>query len=191
MKVSTMIKKLVKNISRWLLGEYGIYRIYSLTVDQRLQIPLPFDDIEFTTLNKSEITASQDPLIASQAWYCGDQCRAYGLRQQGRLIALCFFWYGKRYQSRNFWPLQPGEAKLVQVITLTDMRGMGLATQLIDQAAAELFNEGFSQIFARIWHSNHPSIKAFTKAGWRPRVIVVDTYPLNRKKLWRVKLPIA
>jgi RimJ/RimL family protein N-acetyltransferase len=88
---------------------------------------------------------------------------------------VCWYWYGERYrQSRNFWPLQSGEAKLIELGTRENARGAGYASMLIAESSRRMFEGGFTRLFARIWHSNEPSLRAFEKAGWRNVAFIVE-----------------
>ena len=63
--------------------------------------------------------------------------------------------------------LRPSEAKLIDVVTVPEERGKGFAPRLIREAEACMKGLGYDRIYARIWHSNHASQRAFAKAGWR------------------------
>src|SRR5690606_29173819 len=114
-------------------------------------------------------------------WACYDPSR--------RIVGLCVYWFGERYKQRNFWPLKDDEAKLVEVITLPEMRGRGLASCLIDHSGDEMFRLGFRRLLARVWHSNTPSLRAFANAGWLPQTTVIDIFPLGRAR-WRICYPV-
>lgn len=169
-----------KRAARLLLGEYSIYCIYRTMGGAAASVRSVAAE-----LSQADISECPDPLLRNQAGYAGEGARAFGLREQGRLQALCFYWEGERYRRRNFWPLKPGEAKLVQIVTAEDARGRGLARQLIASSAAQLLKEGKTALYARIWHSNLPSIRAFEAAGWERVALVVEVNPLRLARPWR------
>ena len=111
--------------------------------------------------------------------YLGHQANAYGCFFEQRLIGLCVYWHGERYAARNFWPLRSHEAKLVQIVVSPEMRGRGVATALIEVSARGMADCGFNTLYARIWHSNLPSIRAFQRAAWRRIALVAEINPLR------------
>jgi RimJ/RimL family protein N-acetyltransferase len=46
--------------------------------------------------------------------------------------------------------------------------------------------DGFTRLFARIWHSNEPSRRAFRRAGWQPVGWYLEANPLRRAQPWRL-----
>lgn len=194
------MKALVKRVAQALLGDYSLYRIYRL--DPRAAGALEAGPAETTgqdqpltlgPVGRAEIDASGDALLREQASYCGEQAHAYACRRGAQLLALCFFWHGARYRARNFWSLAEGEAKLVQIVTAASARGQGIAGRLLAHAARDMAARGFGPLYARIWHSNQPSIAAFDRAGWTRVATVAEIHPLRRKKplrmVWRRRIP--
>ncbi len=179
-----MIKQLAKKLALLLLHDYGIYRIYRAP-----QVIPPVElSFEVQEIDASWLAASGDPLLAEQAWYCGSDSRAFGVIAEGRLLAACFYWWGERYRrERAFLELGPHEAKLVQIVTLASARGRGLARGLIAESARRMQAGGMTELFARVWHSNDPSRRAFECAGWRAVGWVVEINPLRRTRPWRIR----
>lgn len=185
----------MKDVIKWFLkrlfGDYALYYIYSLQASEpRSLVPNP-SGLDFVVLDQSAIQASGDTLISDQGWHHGDECHAYGYVDGVRIVALCFFWFGNRYRKRNFWPLSDQEAKLVQIVTLPEVRGQGIGSALIANAGDDMFKKGFRRIYARIWHSNAPSRRAFERAGWERIALVVEINPRGKKKPLRIKLPVV
>lgn len=171
-----MFKGLIKHIARFLLGEYQIYRIYARArTDNRHQTESPLLEFEFSVIDQRQMESSTDEAIRSRAWYLGKDSNAFGCLKDGKIVGVCFYWHGERYRAeRNFWPLASDEAKLVEIFTLPEMRGKGAGKSLIAYAESEMFARGYQSLFARIWHSNTPSIKAFENAGWRHVATVIE-----------------
>ena len=177
-----VMKSLVKTAARLALGEYSLYRIY--------QAGPPTTTAEHPVvrrLTEAEIAISMDPLIAQQAWYGGEGSECFALLDDDAIAVVCFYWFGDRYKSRGFWPLAPSEAKLVQIVTAPAFRGRGLATTLIRTSACLMSNLGYRNLFARVWHSNDPSWKAFERAGWRRIASVAELNPLRLAQPWRLR----
>ena len=120
------------------------------------------------------------PFVGEQLAYAGEESYGFARVVAGECVCMVWFWFGERYRTRNFWPLQEREAKLVHVTTRSDHRGAGHAPFLIEDSAARLRRQGFECLYARIWHSNHPSIRAFSKAGWQKSALVCQIRPFGR-----------
>jgi GNAT superfamily N-acetyltransferase len=178
------VRDLAKRISRIVLGEYSAYYIYARAA--------PAIEVESNrefhveAVSQIAISASDDPLIREQAFYAGPEAEAYACFLGSRIIGVCFYWYGKRYESRNFWPLRNCEAKLVQIVSLPDFRGRGVARTLIGASFRAMDQRGFRRAFARIWHSNVASLRAFERAGWVRIALVIEVNPLRRKRPIRI-----
>ena len=181
-----MIKPALKTLARWLLGDYTFYQIYRLCPGQLLSDQAIQDGLHFDTVGQQQLEDSGDELIREQGFYLGADCFAFGCFDQQRIVAVCFIWHGERYKTRNFWPLAADEAKLVQIITLPDYRGRRIASRLIGYAAKSVLEQGFSALYARIWHSNLPSIAAFERTGWRKIATVIELFPFKRKRPLRL-----
>lgn len=175
--------RVLKRLARALFGDYGIYRVYVCEPPWLSANDAP--SFEVGPLMPEELAQAGEEL-SELDWYFGPECRAFACRDGGALIAVAFFWYGERYRQRNFWPLQTGEAKLVQLLTIRAARGRGAATVLVREATRAMFAQGFSRVFARVWHSNLASVLAFERAGFRRCADVVEVFPLQsaRSRQW-------
>lgn len=177
------IKQVAKRLARALLGDYGIYYVYCAG-----NAPSIVARTTVRAIGAAEVAAARDQLIAAQAGYAGEGARAFAVCEHGTPLAVCIYWFGERYRSRGFWPLADDEAKLVQIVTAPGARGRGLASTLIAASAAAMRDQGWSQLYARVWHSNSPSCRAFEKAGWRRVALVVEVNPLRLARPWRMRL---
>lgn len=160
---------LLRTVGRWiarsLLREYQLYWI----VGCRRAPQNVVKDRSGTTVvspGAAEIRASTVPEIRATSTFAGQDARGFCLTESGEIVAVCWFWWGERYRARNFWALRKDEAKLVQIVVAGRARGRGLAPKLLRSAADMMHDDGYSQLFARVWHSNHSSLRAFEKAGW-------------------------
>lgn len=187
--MSDHVKAALKKTARMLLGDYAPYQIYS-----QASIEPGVAGFETTAhfwvgpVGAPTIAGSPDPLIRDQVAYAGSESMAFACFQQDRIIALCFYWYGTRYLSRNFWPLADGEAKLVQIVALPEMRGRGIATMLIMASSRYILQHGFHRAYARVWHSNLPSRRAFERAGWKRIAFVLEINPFRRSRPFRIRI---
>lgn len=167
-----------KWLARFLFRDYSIYRVYQRTCRDNAmakeRVAPEAGKFRFRSVTEVEVRSSLDELIAQQAWYHGEGAHAYACWDSSRIVGLCFFWHGKRYAERNFWPLAKKEAKLVQLIVLPEMRNKGIARDLIEFAVHDMAQRGFERAYARIWWNNEPSLRAFENAGWKPFATVVE-----------------
>lgn len=150
----------------------------------QIAAPVPYRVAE---VDEAAIKLSPDALIREQAGYAGPGSYAYGCFDGERIVGLCFYWFGERYRKRNFWPLADREAKLVQIVSHPEFRGRGVATMLIMHSSQDLIDKGFRRTYARIWHSNTPSIRAFERAGWNRIALVLEINPLRRRRPIRLR----
>jgi GNAT superfamily N-acetyltransferase len=181
-----VVANLIKKLALFFLRDYSIYHIYRQKCESAMDAP--GIEFRFEPVEKDLIIGSEDEMIVQQAWYCGEHSQAYACINDSRIVGLCFFWHGKRYSERNFWPLEEKEAKLVQLIVLPEMRGRGIATRLIEHSTHDMSRLGFRYLYARIWWSNKPSLHAFERAGWRRIATVIDIFFPYRAKPFRLKL---
>lgn len=180
------MKRLLKALAGLLFGDYAIYHIYS---SEQPAGECRSSGRRCAEVHKAEVEANEDRLLRDQCWYHGEDAIGYACYDGVRIVGLCYFWHGSRYRrDRNFWPLAEGEAKLVQIVTVPDMRGAGVAGELISFAGHDLKQRGFRRLYARIWHSNAPSLKAFERAGWGRIATVVEVHPLRMARACRMKL---
>lgn len=176
----------VQKLASQLLGEYSPYFVYRWVEGQTGDEIAREAGFQVCPIDAAQI-ADADVSIQKQAGYLGSESRAFGCFVDGHLAGVCFYWFGERYKRRGFWPLKPGEAKLVQIIVSPDSRGRGVAPILIQASARTMADSGFSNLYARIWHSNKPSLRAFDKAGWLRIAFVLEFNPFRAKKPLRIQ----
>jgi RimJ/RimL family protein N-acetyltransferase len=167
----------LKQFCKWaaskIVGEYSPYFIYQWNGVHETKPADRENPFEIKRIERLSSEAAM-PLVQEQADYLGEESIAFGCFEGGQLTGVCFYWFGERYKTRNFWPLKGGEAKLVQIIVAPSARGRGVAPELIRASGMQMRNAGFENLFARIWHSNNASISAFKKAGWGRVAFVLE-----------------
>lgn len=177
-----MLKSFFKKLARALFGPYEIYYIYTLSCeDTDLSASGWKSDTTVKPIDITPVEPLPTGLILENAGYFGAGSQAYVYENCETILGVCFYWWGNRYKTRGFWPLSEHEAKLVHIVTDSKARGRGVATKLISQSSTHMFHVGYIRLFARIWHSNLPSLKAFEKAGWTKVATVIQLYPFRRK----------
>jgi len=183
------MKQFVRSVARRLLGPYALYRVYEhWEPGPELSEPTGGEVTLAQLEDADELDRSPDLALRGLAEYAGPDAFGFEARVDGSLAAACWFWAGERYKSRNFWPLQADEAKLIQITTAEQFRGRGIAPRLIRFASSRMYGLGYRRLYARIWHSNRASIVAFKKAGWREVAFVIEVAPLGIKRPWRLVL---
>jgi GNAT superfamily N-acetyltransferase len=123
-------------------------------------------------------------LINACSGFVHDESKCYVWMVGGAPAAVCVYWWNPLYATRrNFWPLIDKEAKLIHIETAETMRGKGIAAALIAASSYEMIaKNGFRRLFARVWHSNTPSMRAFVRSGWRQIAFVLECDTRLRKK---------
>jgi len=176
----------LKAIARVVLGDWSVFRIYEFRRDEEL-VPDLCSDRRVVEVEVDAVMRCVDATLADQASYCGPDSHAFACHDEGRMAGLCFYWHGERYLKRNYWPLAPHEAKLVQIITAPQWRGQGVARALIAGSARSMFDLGFERLYARVWWSHRSSQAAFVAAGWRHVATVAEFDPLRRGRALRFR----
>lgn len=162
----------IQRIAKTLLGPYTIFIILSNELNSNLANPAGFDTIP-TGLLTSERTEPE----AMQFRYLEEHIQ----------LCTCAVWFGEKYKTRNYWPLKSGECKLISLETSAEARGRGIAPLVLRHATRQMAAQGFNRVYARVWHSNAASLRAFSKAGWRKHAVVIEVFPKGHKI--RIVLP--
>ncbi len=169
-----------------LFGDYSLYFVYRAPAPSDVH---EADGVQLLRPAESDLTQCRSAVVAEQSWYLGAGCEAFALAVDDAIVAVCFYWYGERYKSRGFWPLREAEAKLVQIVVDPSARGRGLARALIESSARWMQRRGWMGLYARIWHSNRPSIRSFERAGWERIAFVAEVFPFGMKRKVRLEFP--
>jgi GNAT superfamily N-acetyltransferase len=178
----------LKKVARTILGDYSAYYVY-VGPDKRESNPRstskPNHNVRL--VDQSAVESSNELLIREQTHYLGAEAYAYGYYVDSRIAGVCIYWSGERYRERNFWPLRDREAKLVQIVTAPSFRRSGIAAELIACSYGAILENGFTRAYARIWHSNTPSLRAFERAGWSRIALVLEINPLRLRRPIRLR----
>ena len=181
-----MAKGILKAALGRLLGDYSFYRIFASPTE-----PAFADTAEAScavAVDRNALEAARFPEMREQSWYAGTGAHVFAWMQDQDIVAVCAFWHGDRYAERAFWPLESKEAKLVQIVVEAAHRGQGIAPRLIAQSAARMHALGFARLYARVWHSNSPSLRAFEAARWMRIASVVEVRFLGLGPRMRLRL---
>lgn len=188
---------MLKRAARLLLGDYAIYRIFKhawpdpAAPGNESAVPDEPPVSRVTLLDDvNELASSVHEDLRPLAACTGHEAHLFGIWTDGVLAGAAAYWWGRRYAARGFWPLEPGEAKLVQFSIAAALRGRGLAPPLVAESAALMHALGFSPLYARVWHNHHASRRAFERAGWRNVAIVVEADPFRTGRPARWTIPV-
>lgn len=181
-----------RQAAHFLFGDYEYYHLFRFEKewDQEAPAAISGESAHVQPIDAAAIEAGPDPLLREQIEeYAGDEALLFGCFLGQRLIGICAYWFGGRYrEKRNFLKLAPDEAKLVQIVLLPEWRGCGFGRKLIIDSGRAVIAHGFVRLYARVWHSNTASKRAFRQAGWRDLGSVLELYPLRRSRPWHVSL---
>lgn len=178
---------MIKRLLRWLLGDVGLWRVYRWDATDA-KVDIAASAVVCHHVDALAVSSLPDSLLAEQAWYCGDGASGFAAaNDDDAIVGLCFHWYGRRYSLQRFWPLQDGEAMIVQIVTTPAARGRGVARALIQHSAHAMAARGMRTLWARVWVTNTPSSAAFLAAGWRQVAWVLEFNPLRRGEPWRIR----
>jgi GNAT superfamily N-acetyltransferase len=105
--------------------------------------------------------------LSGSASPAAPEYRRFGATWNGEIVGACTFAFGEGYRREGgFYDLRPQEAELTDIFTESRHRGKGVAAALIRYSAERMHEEGFHTLYAKVWHSNTPSSRAFRSAGW-------------------------
>lgn len=176
----------LKVLLRIILGDYEVFDIFRFA-NQATNSGC-FDKI--VEIESADCRQSPHFEIRALADYAAADARGFGILHNDELVCACWYWYGQHYaHNRGFWPHEDREAKLVQITTAHSARGQGLARSLIAASSIKMRDEGFRQLFARVWFSHGESERAFRAAGWQRIATVITVQPTWWKRGVRLQLP--
>lgn len=165
--------KIIQKLAQMAFGPYTIFVVLSDELPEKISI-----------VTDARVAAWDEATLnnASQgAW------RFSYVDEKGVSLCTCAVWFGERYKTRGYWPLKVDECKLINLATLPEAKGKGLAPLIISQAAKKMSDLGFRKIYARVWHSNAASLRALAKAGWKRHSLVIEIFPGGRR--FRATIP--
>lgn len=178
---------MIRSLIQRLLGDYALYRIYRGDGPAGVAATKA---LRFEAIDSLDVFGrTADPRLASLRSYSGSGAHGFAAWAGDDLAAACWYWESRSDRQGDTWPIHPAEAKLAQIVTGESHQGRGIATQLIAFSSEAMRARGFSPLYARIWHSNVASNRAFERAGWRYIAFVVQFAPLGIGPLRRIVLP--
>ncbi|MBK8386615.1 MAG: GNAT family N-acetyltransferase [Candidatus Accumulibacter sp.] len=131
------------------------------------------------------------PEISRHAWYTSKPGHSYGAWENGRLVCFCTYWTNTEDEHA---PVASGTSVTMKsswsiLITAESARGKGLSGTDDGLSASELKKLGYRRCLTWIRHSNHPSIRAFEKAGWIYDYFLIELPWRGEKDRIRISLP--
>jgi|GEM_PF-1086774 len=113
------------------------------------------------------LASSPTEQVRKSAEYARCGMNGYVMVEQDRPVCVAHFAEPDEYERASTWPIKDGEAALMDIATEQAERGRGLAVDMIRATSGVYEAKGHKRLLAFIWWSNKPSVKAFSKAGWR------------------------
>jgi ribosomal protein S18 acetylase RimI-like enzyme len=159
--------KLLAAITKPFLKEYWVGRVYGIAT-RNCNEPL-FPDFKVELLQDiNELRASPDVHIRNHANNEAPGARCYVVRDGRTVAGMCWVWHGESYRTmRNYLPLRATDSKIVELNVHASYRGKGIAPRLIAYSVCRMREDGFKRMFARVYHSNQSSARAFEKVGFK------------------------
>lgn len=121
--------------------------------------------------------------MRNRAGYDGKDAQGFGMFYGELLVACQWYWSGDRYREsgrlRRF-RLPARAAKSVDLYTLPEFRGRGIATVLKAQSANAMSHRGFEVLYSRIWFTHLESRRVSEKAGWTLTRIHIAIKPFGK-----------
>jgi len=182
-----IVKQLFVKILRGMNGDYWNGCLYTFEPQSS---KASFDQVQCAPItNFEEIEKSPHSEINALAWKQDGDAWAFGAWVDGQLAGVCWFQARETYRRRGgLFDLSPQEAELAQISTAAAFRRQGVATALIRYGAARMGGKDFQRLYAKIWHGNIASVKAFESAGWhfRMRFFSLRLFGMNKPIIWRL-----
>jgi len=150
---------------RLLVGDYQLWRIYSIAASQ---CPEPDANLDIRLIDNLDIFTRpelEEPLKRANWFEPGAfGCAAWSGNQ---LDGVCWFWPGPLLTSRNIGTQPEDCAELIQITVARRAQGKGIGPALINFGGRRLLEAGYRRLYAQIWRTNTASMRAFEKVGWR------------------------
>jgi RimJ/RimL family protein N-acetyltransferase len=161
-----MLTAILRRVARVVTEDYWNGWLY--VFEPSKEPPAPRTIVCRAIEDVTEIFLSQDQQLRIQGLPREEDAWAFGAWADNRLAAVCWFHARQTYRRHGgLFDLKTDEAELIQITTAAEFRGRGVATALIQCAAWEMGSAGFRRLYAKIWHDNLASVRAFERSGWK------------------------
>jgi GNAT superfamily N-acetyltransferase len=182
------VKALLRRLAHLIFPDYRINWIFVSASGCR--VPLAAGN-ELCRINEElceQLARSNTPKVANSLTYTRAGMDGFVIMRNQVPLCVAHFADAQRYARANTWPLRASERALMDIATEQSARGQGLAPQLIAASCRHYRDEGVQQLIAFIWWSNKPSIRAFTKAGWRRAGLSIEVLFARRWRRLHIRL---
>ena len=105
----------------------------------------------------------------------------------GEEVCRCTVWTAPPHPDADIVPLVSGRFMLGALSTTESERGKGYASALVEEVVRVMFDRGFTEGVAVVWHSNAPSLAAFGKSGWQVLSRVLLVKPRGARRQIRIE----
>lgn len=161
------LKSLVKDALAGLFEDYRINWIYASAAGDAESGNQPDSIHIISGEDVHALEASSTPKVKNSVSFNKAGLEGYVLTENGKIASVAHFADAAHYDRAGTWPIAQDEVALMDIATEEQAKGKGHAARLIAYATRLYRQSGKRRLIAFIWWSNKPSIRAFTKAGWK------------------------
>jgi RimJ/RimL family protein N-acetyltransferase len=184
------MKSLIRSMLHAIFADYRINWIVAAEPDTlRHKQPsqfvpiIPLSDDHCQRLLHSETDKMRNAVSQAKGGLTG-----FVIADNAQPICVAHFATRAQYEYMSTWPITQSQIALMDIATEEDFRGRGLAVQMIEAMTMRYMEQGYDKIIAFIWWSNAPSVRAFSKAGWKKIGFSVEILVADK---WRsLRVPI-
>jgi RimJ/RimL family protein N-acetyltransferase len=184
-----MLKRIFKASIQLIAEDYWNGWLYAVQTQECAPVG---NDVSCAAIEgMEELSNSRFEEIRRQAWTREVDTWIFGAWVDGELAAVCWIQARETLRRRGgLFDLGHDEAELAQITTARSFRGHGIATRLIQYATLQMRISGFRKLYAKIWHDNRASIRAFERAGWKLEKRFFSLRLRRRQKPVVLRLPM-
>ena len=110
--------------------DYACYYVYSLALNAPCKVDRLPAGFRIAELTIDDIRSSSVEILRDCHAYAGRDARLFGVfDDNGTLACVQCIWYGERFASESYWPIERDAAVSVHLVTAPDHRNKGFATR--------------------------------------------------------------
>lgn len=185
------LRQILQGFVRFILGTYQLNRIYFKDLEGNpVILPVHLELVQLKSHDQVSELGTHD--LKTHAWYARPGALGYGIKQDGQLVCMCWYWLKSdpRTPARFFSQLKDDEPVMVDLITARFCRGQGYANFVVRYSEQQLRQAGYRRLWTWVWHSNHPSMRTFEKCGWRYHEFLIDVELFRSGKSLQIHLSL-
>ncbi|MDR0717658.1 MAG: GNAT family N-acetyltransferase [Azoarcus sp.] len=184
------IKNFLRRAALSIFDEYRLNWIVASRTSKKGEMPNPLpDDVRPEThADWQQLLASLTAKMRNTVNFSRAGMDGFVLEADGRLACVAHVADRTNYNRDGTWPLHADEVAVMDIATEETMRGHGLGAYMLSVITDYYLGLGKCRVIGFIWWTNSPSLRAFTKAGWRRIGFSIEWS--NGKKWRSIKIPL-